>query len=171
MNSSIAQEIQRKFQRRKFEYLALISVQAFFAGAFHGLLRPMICIGLVISTSGMCWTLTQYRQKRSTLPEFNRFRVIVDTLEVLFLMLFVTLFSISALKMDVDLTVYYAHLSVMLLSFFSATLLTELFWIRRIFPLLNSAQQLNYVVNLKSSILWPFSLSYLKKSLRWKKDS
>ena len=171
MNSSIAQEIQRKFRRRKIEYLALISVQAFFVGAFHNLLRPVLCLGLVVSTCGMCWTLTQYRQKRGTLPEVNKVRVIVDTLEALFLMLFLTLFSIAALKMDIDLRVYYAHVSVMLLSFFAATLATEMFWIRRIFPLLNSAQQLNYAVNLHASVLWPFSLSYLKKSLRWKKGS
>ncbi len=171
MNSSIVQEIQRKQKRRRLEYLILISVQAFFVGAMHHLLRPVMSFGLILSTGGMCWTLTQYRQKRNTKPEVDRFRVLMDAFEALFLMLFLTLFSILALSMQVDIPVFYAHISVMLLTFFAATMLTELFWVRRIFPLLNSAQQLNYVVNLRSSILWPFSLSYLKKSFRWKKGS
>ncbi len=171
MNSSVAQELDQKVRRRKIEYLVLIAIQAFFAGSMSAVLRPFLCLGLILSTSGTCWTLTQYRQKRCTLPEANRFRVIVDALEALFLMLFLTVFSIVALQYEVDARVYYAHISILLLSYFAATVLTELFWIRRIFPLLNSAQQLNYVINLPASILWPFRLSYLKRLFRWKNST
>ena len=166
--SSITTEVHRKCRRRQFEYLVLIAFQGFFVGSFLDVLRIVPAIGIVVCTIGMSWTLTQYRQKRCTLPENNSFRVIVDVLEVFALLLFVTIFSIVALSMNIDVFVFQAHVSLMLMSFFAGTVATEHFWVQKIFPTLNPAQQLNYAINLNVSILLPFKKSQLKRLFQWK---
>lgn len=164
--SDITNLLERKRRRRNIEYVGLIALQGFFVGSFARSLVLLPSIGAMIATGGMAWTLTQYREKRRTLPESNRYRIIADVMETFGLLLSLVGIAIAAHSLDIPVLLYQAHLSLMLMAYFASTLGSETLWMKKIFPTLNTAQQLNYLVNLNSSLILPFSWTRMKKALR-----
>ena len=168
MISSIVDEIQRKFKRRRIEYAILVVLNVVGLVAMRQDLRPGPSFGLVLSSAGIAWTLAQGRQKRNTLPEMSTDRLYAEIVELVAVILLIAAFVFVILRFNVNIPELKAHGLLMSLSFVLSTVFAEWIWWRFIFPQLNPAQQLNYAVNLRSSILSMITLSQWKRVFRWK---
>jgi hypothetical protein len=158
VNPTIVQQLLYNQKRRQFEYFALMTVQGFFFGAFLRQLNPVAGLGVALFTIGLTYTLTQYREKRRTLPESNKYRVLADVMEMIGLMFVLVCLSIVAIDLQVPLLQFQAHASLCLLLYFGCTMVFELFWTKRNFHKLLPGQQLNYLTNYNRSIIFPKNL-------------
>lgn len=171
VNESIQKELEHRRRRRNIEYIALISIHGFFTGAFLDSLLPIPTLGAMLSAGGLAWTLSQLREKRRTLPSGSSYRVIADVIEMLLLLLFVMIAYIVALKQgDESLFVYQAHFSLVMMSYFTFTCFGETAWVRKVFSMLDSAEQLNYLTNLNPSLIFPYNLKSIQRALGFGKN-
>jgi hypothetical protein len=153
MRSGIAEELQRKQQRRRIEYLIVLSALSVIVG-YHGAeFRLQTMIGLALSCLGVSWTLTQYRLQRRTLPSVSATRALMDSIEKLGMCVLVIVFLLSVLIMPEQRSHLTYSVVVCALCLVFGTFSTEEIWIQRFFSGLSQAQQLNFLQHFHASML------------------
>ena len=83
-------------------------------------------------------------------------------------MFILTLSAIIAIQLKLSLVNYESYVCIVLLAYFVGSLMGEMRWVKTRFALLKPEQQKNYTVNLNSSLIFPYNLGSIRRSLRQK---
>lgn len=156
------QKLKQKEKRRTIEYSLLVIVYFIFflSAAEHVALSLSSIVAFIGTTAG--WMLSHLREKRRCLSPFNRQRLIAEIVETLVLLSFLAFGGILALSAQFPTTLLFGYLSLLLWTYFLATLLNEIRWHSIFFPQLSEEKQQNYLQNLSPTIFFPLNLYRLK---------
>ena len=165
-NSSPEEIIRRKGKRRQTEYIGLAAFQVSFAYMFRHFLHVETVTIVAISALSLGWVLALLREKRRTLGETNRTRILTDAVESLLIMFLIAISVIVCLKLGIELLVIQAHLCVFLSGYFCGSVLSETRWVTTNFGNLSPNERYNYIHNLNSSIIFPYNSEFLRSLFR-----
>ncbi len=151
----------KRFQRGA-EYSLLITIFLYYLMAFRGWYQLPIALAAGGLMFGMNFHLTQLREHRRTAPPENRTRILADTLESILFMVFVgATLAVGFIWRATQFTEQemYAYMAAVLIGVFAAGMTGEIFWQRRNFRRLSVAQRVHYIVNLRRTIILPYTNS------------
>lgn len=163
MQSAI-DKIKKHSARRAAEYCGLIFFFLFFAYRFFFLFNafPLFLALTLFLTFG--YILSFKREKRRLLDYRNRYRLVSDAIESLSFALFVALFSLIAMYLQISLLVFSSYFSFSIIGYLIGAFLGENIYRARQIKRLNEKELFNYASNLNKSILLPFNYQFKKRS-------
>lgn len=151
----------KRFQRG-VEYSLLITIFFYYLLAFQGWYQLPIALFAGGIMFGMNFHLTQLRERRRTAAPENRSRILADTLESILFMVFVGVsLAVGFIWRSDRFTEQemYAYMAAVLIGLFAAGMMGEIVWQRRNFRQLSVAQRVHYIVNLRRTIILPYTNS------------
>ena len=167
MKTGIVEDLLLKQRRRRAEFLFVMSLLSVVAGYHADEYQLRTAVGLIVSSFGITWTLTQYRLQRRTLPEGSSVRTMFNAFETLGFSFAVILFLLAVILAPEYRFTVCVYVELALLSCVTGTFFTEEFWIQRFFRELNSAQQLNFLQHLNSSLFRLPKRAKEHRTLKW----
>jgi hypothetical protein len=167
MKTGILEDLLLKQRRRRAEFLFLMSLLSVVAGYHADEYQLRTAVGLIVSSLGITWTLTQYRLQRRTLPDASSVRTMFNAFEAMGYSFVVILFLLAMILVPEHRSTVCLYVELALLSCISGTFFTEEFWIQRFFRELNSAQQLNFLQHLNSSLFRLPKRAKEHRTLKW----
>ncbi|MBI3258051.1 MAG: hypothetical protein HYZ54_00995 [Ignavibacteriae bacterium] len=166
VNSSPEEILRRKRKRRQAEYIGLTAFQMSFVYMFRYFLHLETAIIIAAAALSLGWLLVVLREKRRILSVGNRTRILTDAVESLLIMFLIAISIIICLKLGIELLVIQAHLCVFLSGYFCGSILSETHWVTNNFGYLSPNERRNYLLNLNSSIIFPYNSEFLRSLLR-----
>lgn len=145
--------------QRSLEYVLLSATHLFFVLSFHQYFEWRMAAGAGAAMFGMNYQLTLQRERRRTRPPSDRQRVLADMLESILLLLFVVLLSLGGTVkrwLAMQDQEFLGYVAAMLTGIFLAGLIGEHVWQHRHFATLDEERRLNYVCNLRRTIIFPY---------------
>ncbi|MBX7217514.1 MAG: hypothetical protein K1X90_11135 [Candidatus Kapabacteria bacterium] len=154
----------KRFQRGT-EYSLLVTIFAYYLMAFQGWYQLPLALFAGGLMFGMNFHLTQLRERRRTAAPENRARILADTLESVLFMVFVggsLGFGFIWRSERFTEQEMYAYMAAVLIGMFAAGMTGEIFWQHRNFRKLSVEQRVHYIINLRRTIILPYTNSRQK---------
>jgi hypothetical protein len=156
---TITGEFRLKRLQRGVEYALLSAVHLFFVLSFHDYLEWWMAAALGLTMFCLNFQLTQLRERRRTREKRNRGRILGDTFESILLLMFIVLLSLGGLVkrwLAMGDQEFLGYVAAVLAGMFLAGLLGEFYWQLRHFGALDGERRLNYIRNLRRTIIFPY---------------
>jgi hypothetical protein len=156
---TILSEYRLKRMQRGLEYTLLTSVHLFFVISFHHYFEWWMALGVGATMFCMNFQLTLLRERRRTRAPKNRARILADTFESILLLMFIVLLSLGGLLkrwMSMQDQEFLGYVAAVLAGMFLAGFAGELYWQLRHFRTLDPDGRVNYVRNLRRTIIFPY---------------
>lgn len=148
--------------QRAVEYALLAAMHLFFLLAFRNFYTWWMAAGLGLVMFCMNFQLTQLRERRRTAATNSRRRVLADTFESIMFLVLIASMSFGGLAgkwLHMRDQEYLAYIAAILDGIFLAGFTGELYWQIRHFRTLDPDRMRNYILNLKRTIILPYSSS------------
>lgn len=160
-DQELLRDLRLKRLQRGAEYALLTALHAFFLLAFREYVQVWMVVVLASATFVMNFRLTQLREARRTGDPNSRTRVRADAFESILFLLLVVIIALGSLghaTLGMSDQEYRAYTAALLGGIFLAGFSGELYWQARHYASLDAERRRNYVVNLKRTIILPYTI-------------